>query len=97
MLAIAVEVALILTLVGIGYGLDLHPNVVRTLVGGYVLILLWFLFGVSFLTVTICRYTAVSEQTQDIGILMFLGASSFYILHLLFQETLLIVVPGTTV
>ena len=44
------------------------PNVVRTLVGGYVLILLWFVFGASFLTVTMGRYAAVSERTQDIGI-----------------------------
>jgi len=96
-LAITVEVTVMLTLVGIGYGLDLHPNVVRTLVGGYVLILLWFLFGLSFLTVAVCRYVAVSERIQDIGILMFLGASRSYILNLLFQETLLIVVPGTMV
>lgn len=94
--AIAVEVTLILTLVGIGYGLDLHPNVVRTMVRGYALILLGFVFGVSFLTVTIGRYAVVSERTRDIGILRFLGASSSYILNLLFQETLLIVVPGTT-
>ena len=94
--AIAVEVAVILTLVGIGYGLELRPNVVRTLVGGYVLTLLWFAFGLSFLMVTIGRYAAVSERAQDIGILRFLGASSSYILNLLFQETLLIVIPGTT-
>jgi ABC-type lipoprotein release transport system permease subunit len=95
--AVGVEVAVLLTLVGIRYGLDLHPNVVRTLVGGYVLILLWFVFGLSFLIVTIGRYAAVSERAQDIGILRFLGASPSYILNLLFQETLLIVVPGTTV
>ena len=91
----AVEVAVLLTLVGIGYGMDLHPNVVRTLVGGYVMTLLWFVFGVSFLIAAIGRYAAVSERTQDIGVLRFLGASSSHILNLLFQETLLIVVPGT--
>jgi hypothetical protein len=43
------------------------------------------------------QWRLFSERAQDIGILRFLGASSSYILHLLFQETLLIVAPGTTV
>ena len=97
MVAIAVEVTLLLTLVGIGYGLDIHPNVMRTALRGYALVLLFFVFGVSFLFVMMGRYAAVSERLQDIGILRFLGASSFYILNVLFQESLLIVVPGTTI
>jgi putative ABC transport system permease protein len=59
--------------------------------------LLWFVFGLSFLIATVGRYVAVSKRAQDIGILRFMGASSSYILNLLFQETLLIVVPGTIV
>jgi putative ABC transport system permease protein len=96
-MGIAVEVTLLLTLVGIGYGLDRHPNVLRTALRGYALVLLCFVLGVSFLTVMIGRYAAVSERLQDIGILRFLGASSSYILNVLFQETLLIVIPGTTI
>ena len=42
------------------------------------------------------RYAAVSERTQEIGILKALGGSSFYIFSLLFQEALLISILGTT-
>ena len=37
------------------------------------------------------------ERTQEIGIFRFLGASSAYIFNLLFQESLIIAISGTTV
>jgi putative ABC transport system permease protein len=40
-------------------------------------------------------YTAVLERTREIGILKALGASSGYILNLLFRETLLIAMLGS--
>jgi putative ABC transport system permease protein len=50
---------------------------------------------VGFIVVTMAMYTAVLERTREIGILKALGASSSYILNLLFRETLLIAVIGT--
>ena len=50
---------------------------------------------VGFIVVTMAMYTAVLERTREIGILKALGASSGYILNLLFRETLLIAVLGS--
>jgi putative ABC transport system permease protein len=52
---------------------------------------------VGFLVVSMAMYTAVLERTREIGILRALGASSGYILNLLFRETLLIAIIGTAV
>lgn len=49
---------------------------------------------VGFITVTMAMYTAVLERTREIGILKALGASSGYIMNLLFRETLLIAILG---
>src|SRR5215470_18017739 len=51
---------------------------------------------VGFIVVTMAMYTAVLERTREIGILKALGASSGYILNLLFRETLLIAILGST-
>jgi len=50
---------------------------------------------VGFIVVTMAMYTAVLERTREIGILRALGASSSYILNLLFRETLVIAVLGS--
>jgi len=50
---------------------------------------------VGFITVTMAMYTAVLERTREIGILKALGASSGYILNLIFRETLLIAMLGS--
>jgi putative ABC transport system permease protein len=50
---------------------------------------------VGFIVVTMAMYTAVLERTREIGILKALGASSAYILNLLFRETLLIAIFGS--
>lgn len=52
---------------------------------------------VGFLVVSMAMYTAVLERTREIGILKALGASSGYILSLLFRETLCIAIIGTVV
>jgi len=52
---------------------------------------------VGFIVVSMAMYTAVLERTREIGILKALGASSGYILNLLFRETLLIAVIGAIV
>jgi putative ABC transport system permease protein len=52
---------------------------------------------VGFIVVSMAMYTAVLERTREIGILKALGASSGYILNLIFRETLLIAVIGTAV
>ena len=50
---------------------------------------------VGFIVVSMARYTVVLERTREIGILKALGASSGYILDLLFRETLVIALIGT--
>jgi len=50
---------------------------------------------VGFIVVSMAMYTAVLERTREIGVLKALGASSGYILNLLFRETLLIAILGT--
>jgi putative ABC transport system permease protein len=50
---------------------------------------------VGFIVVSMAMYTAVLERTREIGILKALGASSSYILNLLFRETLLITILGS--
>ena len=52
---------------------------------------------VGFIVVSMAMYTAVLERTREIGILKALGASSGYVLNLLFRETLLIAIFGTIV
>ena len=50
---------------------------------------------VGFIVVTMAMYTAVLERTREMGILKALGASSGYILNLLFRETLMIAILGS--
>src|SRR6266478_4909554 len=97
-LNLGVEVMMILTLIGINYGTTSRPLEWPTnAVGVMIVVLLWFVLGVSFVFVVIGWYTTVSERTQEIGILKVLGASSAYILNWLFQEALIIAIPGTMV
>lgn len=94
-LAIGIEITIILSVVGIRQGIGENPSLARLILGNYLSILLLFAFGVSFLFVTIGRYSEVSEMTQEIGILRVLGASTGYLLRLLCQETLLVTLLGT--
>lgn len=93
--AMSIEVAIILSWVGIREGVRLNPTIVRLNFGLYVSWLLLFAFAISFLFVAIARYSEVSEMTQELGILRVLGASAGYILGLLYQETLLVTALGT--
>jgi ABC-type lipoprotein release transport system permease subunit len=93
-LAVGVEVMLILTLVGIRYKeLPSELKFIEVVIS----LLLLVVIAASFIYVTMARYAAVSERTQEIGIFRFLGASSAYIFNLLFQESLTIAVSGTAV
>jgi putative ABC transport system permease protein len=93
-LAIGVEVMLILTLVGIRYK-ELPPEL--KFIDVVITLLLLVVLAASFIYVIMARYAEVLERTQEIGIFRFLGASSAYIFNLLFQESLLIAISGTTV
>jgi ABC-type antimicrobial peptide transport system permease subunit len=93
--ATGLEVAIILTWVGIRHGMGLNPTIVRLNFGIFVSTLLLFAFAVSFLFVAIARYSEVLEMTQEIGVLRVLGASAGYILALLYQETLVVTTLGT--
>ena len=85
---------LILTLVGIRYK-ELPPEL--KFIEVVISLLLLVVIAASFMYVTMARYATVSERTQEIGIFRFLGASSAYIFNLLFQESLIIAISGTTV
>jgi ABC-type antimicrobial peptide transport system permease subunit len=60
-----------------------------------VAIMVWIVLGVAFLFVVIKRYSLVRGRTRQFAILKVLGASSTFILDLLFHETMIIAVPGT--
>lgn len=49
---------------------------------------------VGFLVVFLSLYTAVLERTREIGILKSLGATPFYVIQLLFRETILLSILG---
>ena len=93
--AISIEVTIILTWAGIQHGMGPHPDPVRLNIGIYASVLLLFAFAVSFIFVTVARYSEVLEMSQEVGILSVLGASTGYILNLLFQETLVVTLLGT--
>ncbi|QHN02450.1 ABC transporter permease [Granulicella sp. WH15] len=52
---------------------------------------------VGFIVVFMAMYTAVLERTREIGILKAVGASSSYIVNILFRETILLALIGTAV
>ncbi len=52
---------------------------------------------VGFIVVFMAMYTAVLERTREIGILKAVGASSSYIVNILFRETILLALIGTLV
>jgi putative ABC transport system permease protein len=93
-LAVGVEVMLILTLVGIRYK-ELTPEL--KFIEVVISLLLLVAITASFLYVVMARHAAALEKAQEIGIFRFLGASSGYIFSLLFQESLIIAISGTTV
>lgn len=85
---------LILTLVGIRYKeLPAELKFMEVVIS----LLLLVSIAASFTYVTMARYAAVSERTQEIGTFRFLGASSAYIFTLLLQESLVLAICGTTV
>jgi putative ABC transport system permease protein len=64
-------------------------NFIRVVIGVAVI--------VGFIVVFMAMYTAVLERTREIGILKAVGASSLFILDLLFREALLLSVLGSIV
>jgi hypothetical protein len=93
-LAIGAEVMLILTLVGIRYK-ELPPEL--KFIEVVISLLLSVVIAASLIYVVMARYAAVLERTQEVGVFRFLGASSAYIFSLLFQESLIIAIFGTTI
>ena len=94
-LAIAIEVTMILSFLGIKYGIALHPGLIQTEIAALVLGSFLFVTAVSFLFGILNTYAATLERAHDIAILKVFGASSSQITNLLAQEGLLIAVPGT--
>ena len=52
---------------------------------------------VGFLVIFQSMYTAVMERTREIGILKSMGASKWYIVNVVFRETMLLAVVGIIV
>jgi putative ABC transport system permease protein len=67
--------------------LDLLRNFIGVVIGIAVI--------VGFIVVFMAMYTAVLERTREIGTLKAVGASSGFVLNLLFRETLLLSILGT--
>ena len=93
--ATALEVSLLLACVGINRGIGPNPSIQRLNFGIFVCILLLFAFAVSFLFLTVARYSEVLEMNQEIGVLRVLGASTGFMLELLYEDTLVIAILGT--
>lgn len=93
--ATALEISILLSWVGIHRGIGASPGIHRLYFGMFVGWLLMFAFAVSFLFVSIARYAEVVEAAQEIGVLRVLGASTGYLIDLLYQDTLVITVLGT--
>jgi putative ABC transport system permease protein len=62
---------------------------------GFIAVVIGLSVVVGFLVVFLSMYTAVLERTREIGILKALGASPYYILNILFRETLLVGLSGS--
>ncbi len=65
------------------------------LLRSFIVVVIGLATVVGFIVVFMAMYTAVLERTREIGILKSLGASSGYIMNLLFRETLLLALFGT--
>lgn len=96
MLAIAIEATMILSVVGITYGVALHPGLVQTQIAVLVLGSFLLVTGMSFFFGIFDAYTEILERAHEIGILKAFGASPSQIMTLLAQERLMIAVPGTS-
>jgi FtsX-like permease family len=94
-LTVAIEMTMILSVVGIEYGIALHPGLIQTQVAVLVLGSFLLIAVVSFLFGIFETYTATLERAHDIGILKTFGASSTQIMNLLAHEGLMIAVLGT--
>jgi ABC-type antimicrobial peptide transport system permease subunit len=95
--ATALEISILLSWVGIHRGIGPTPSIQRLNFGMFVGWLLMFAFAVSFLFVSIARYSEVLEMAQEIGVLRVLGASGGFLLDVLYQDTLVITVLATIV
>lgn len=72
-----------------------HPGPQPRQMGILFIVMLGFVWIVSFCFAVTGRHTAVVERVQEIGLLRVLGASSGHIFSLLLQETGFITVLGT--
>jgi predicted lysophospholipase L1 biosynthesis ABC-type transport system permease subunit len=93
--AVTLEVCILLTWVGVRRGIGLNPSIQRLNFGIFVCVLLLFAFAVCSIFLSIGRYSEVLEMTQEIGVLRILGASTGFILNLLYQETMMVTIVGT--
>ena len=95
--AIAIEAAMILTVVGIQRGLKSDTTFARLNFTLWTTVLLLMVVVVGFLFIAIERYFSVLERTQEFGILRVLGAGPEYYCTLLLAEALVISGPATLV
>jgi ABC-type antimicrobial peptide transport system permease subunit len=89
-----IEVAVVLTMVGIDRGLKAASTTAQLSFAFYVLVLLFFVSLVGFVLLGLERYFCVTERAGKLGVLRVLGASSRYVFGLLLMETATACVPG---
>lgn len=94
-LTIALAVMMMLTLAGASIDPTSHPNKLIVAVRFTVVSVAWVATGATFLFLAINRVSQVQERTRHFAIYRVLGGEFTFILTLLFQETLLVALPGT--
>jgi ABC-type antimicrobial peptide transport system permease subunit len=92
---VCIEVAVILSMVGMQHGLKSSVSNAKLLSTFYASSLLLFVSLVGFVFLAIDRYFCALEKSQELGILKVFGASEGYLLLLLFAEAMAICAPGS--
>lgn len=95
MTAMTMEVAILLTCVGIWRGIADRPTHARILFGAWAAALLLLIALTGFLLLAISGYFNALERTRELGVLRVHGASSGLIAILLLSENVLIAFPAT--
>ncbi|MBS1802728.1 MAG: ABC transporter permease [Acidobacteria bacterium] len=96
-IAISIESAMILTIVGIQHGLKSDPTFARMNFTLWTTILLLVVAVIGLFFIAVERYFSVLDRTQEVGVLRVLGAGATHYCLLLFTENSALCAPATAV